>query len=373
MITVHEVNDSAGLAGLAPWWHELLCETPGASFFHTPDWLETYWAHFGAGQRLRVLMVSSQDRPHGILPLVVRNRRRRIGSPRVLSHPLDDWGSFYGPIGPDPTTTLLAGVAHVRRTKRDWDLIELAWTDASGSDAGRTRMAMTAAGLKVSAERWQPCALVELTAFNSWDAYWATRTSRWRNNVRRSEKKLATRGEISYVRYRPGATACGETDRGWKLYDACEKIAGSSWQGASRTGTTLTHDAVRPFLRDCHQAAAKAGALDLNLLLIDDQPIAFNYAYHFRGYVFGLRTGYDPVQAPKGAGTVLQARMIEDCFARGDHTYDLGPSYLDCKRYWQTRTRYSYRYTHFASHVPLAQLIRAKRSVQRLLGTESSP
>ena len=39
--------------------------------------------------------------------------------------------------------------------------------------------------------------------------------------------------------------------------------------------------------------------IDLNLLLIDERPVAFNYAYHFRGYVFGLRTGYDPVRAPK--------------------------------------------------------------------------
>jgi hypothetical protein len=59
--------------------------------------------------------------------------------------------------------------------------------------------------------------------------------------------------------------------------------------------------------------------------------------------------------------------MIEDSFARGDHTYDLGPGYLECKRYWQTETRSSYRVTHFARS-PAAQLVRAKRSVDRWLG-----
>ncbi len=59
--------------------------------------------------------------------------------------------------------------------------------------------------------------------------------------------------------------------------------------------------------------------------------------------------------------------MIEDCFSLGDRTYDLGPGYLDCKRHWATETRYSRRYTHFPSRVPLAQLVRAKRGIQRWL------
>ena len=119
--------------------------------------------------------------------------------------------------------------------------------------------------------------------------------------------------------------------------------------------------------------AAQTGTLDLNLLFVGGRPVAFNYAYHQSGYVFGLRTGFDRAAADDGAGSVLQARMIEDCFARGDHTYDLGPGYLACKRYWQTHTKYSYRYTHFPRHVPLAQLVRAKRFVRHWLGGTKRP
>src|SRR6185369_15587866 len=147
--------------------------------------------------------------------------------------------------------------------------------------------------LKTSADRGPLSSLVELNAYRDWQSYWQSRTSRWRNNVRRSERKLAERGTIRYLRYRPDASADQPTDPRWDLYEACEAIARSSWQGTSRTGTTLTHEAIRPFLRDCHLRAVEAGALDLNLLLIDEQPVAFNYAYHYRGYVFGLRTGFD--------------------------------------------------------------------------------
>ncbi len=367
MTVVQEINDIADLAAVRRCWHELLCKTAGASFFQSIGWLETYWAHFGAGQRLRVLVVSQDGQTTGIVPLVVRKGRRRIGSLRVLSYPLDNWGSFYGPIGPDIEGALRAGMLHVRRTPRDWDLIELAWVDAMDSDSGRTQSALASAGLRTAVDRGQPSALVDLAAFGTWEAYWASRTSRWRNNVRRSEKKLAQRGLVTYVRHRPTGALGSDADPAWHWYDACESIAHASWQGKSHTGTTLTHDAIRPFLRDCHRVAVDSGAVDVNLLLLDGRPIAFNYAYHQQGYVFGLRTGYD-VAAPDGAGSVLQSRMIEDCFARGDHIYDLGPSYLDCKRHWQTTTRYSYRYTHFPSHLPLAQLVRVKRGVDRLFG-----
>jgi CelD/BcsL family acetyltransferase involved in cellulose biosynthesis len=365
MRTVSEINDLDGLVALRPAWTSLLPRTRGASFFQTVDWLETYWAHFGAGQRLRVLAVHDDGQPVGILPLVVKTTRRRVGSPRVLTYPLDDWGSFYGPIGPDPAATLLAALSHIQHTSRDWDLIELAWVDAEGHDRGRTPRAMRSAGLGALAERRQSSSLIDLAGCKTWDAFWASRTSRWRNNVRRSEKKLAERGPITHIRYRPAGLLAGQTDPRWDWYDACERIARSSWQGDSQTGTTLTHEAIRPFLRDCHRAAAAVGGLDLNLLLVDGHAVAFNYAYHYAGHVFGLRTGYDAAAGREGAGTVLQARMIEDSFARGDHTYDLGPNYQECKRYWQTEARWGYRFTHFPGTVPLAQLIRVKRSVDR--------
>jgi CelD/BcsL family acetyltransferase involved in cellulose biosynthesis len=283
----------------------------------------------------------------------------------VLTYPLDEWGSFYGPIGSQTAATLTAALNHIRRTRRDWDVMELPWVDSEGDDRGETAQALENAGFQATRETWQTSALIDLTVHGTWENYWASRQSHWRNNVRRSEKKLAARGKVTYVRYRsePGQTLdaiCGE------LFDACEAIARASWQANSSTGNTLVHEEVREFFRDCHVAANQAGSLDINLLLLDGKPVAFNYAYHHQGSVFGLRTGFDAAAARDGAGSVLQARMIEDSFNRGDRTYNLGPGYLECKRYWLTETRPSFRYTHFPAAAPVAQLVRAKRSLQRM-------
>jgi CelD/BcsL family acetyltransferase involved in cellulose biosynthesis len=362
MPSVHEVNDISDLADYRLLWSSLLPQTKQATFFQSLDWLEGYWRHYGDRERLRTLIVSGGGRPIGILPLVVRTERTRVGPVRVLTYPLHDWGTFYGPVGPNPTATLMLGLRHVRHTPRDWDLLDLRWVDAVGCDRGRTRHAMRLAGFRPHRQAWAEAAVVELSG--TWDEYWKSRGKKWRHNVGRLRRRLAKQGELSHLRYRPDGDAYGDGAPRWDLYDACVRISRSSWQGSSTSGTTLCHPSVAPYLRETHAAAARSGSLDLNLLLIDGDPVAFAYNYCYRGTVYGLRKGYDPRLAGCGPGTVLQAMILEDSFRRGDRLYDLGVGSLESKRHWQTAPVTSYRYTHFPATAPRAQLLRMKRWFQ---------
>jgi CelD/BcsL family acetyltransferase involved in cellulose biosynthesis len=364
-MAILEINDPDQLAGIRPAWDRLLAQTPGATFFHTWDWLAAYWRHYGARQRLRVLVIEGAAGPQGIVPLVVRSEKTRIGRVRVLTYPLHDWGSFYAPLGSDLAANLRVALARLRSTPRDWDLVDLRWIAASELDA--TSRAMRAAGFQAEQELWLQTAIVDL-AQGDWDAYWATRTSRWRNNVRRNERKLAEHGSVTHVRYRAEPGETGAIDPRWDLYEACTELAGRSWQSTASDGTTLSHASVRGFLRDAHAAAAQRGAIDINLLCLSNRPVAFAYNYTWHGWIYGLRTGYDPALARDGAGSVLMHRMLRDSFERGDRTFDLGAGYLEAKRYWHTHECPSYRSTHFAPTAPRAQLLRAKRWLRDWLG-----
>ena len=153
MIHVEEIDDPEQLADRRLLWNALLPQTPGATFFQSLDWLEVYCRHFAAAERLRALVVSADDRPVGILPLVVQTERTRLGQVRTLTYPLHDWGTFYGPIGPNPTATLMAGLRHVRRTPRDWTCSTsagLTWTAATAGHRARDgtdRLSSLQAGL----------------------------------------------------------------------------------------------------------------------------------------------------------------------------------------------------------------------------------
>jgi CelD/BcsL family acetyltransferase involved in cellulose biosynthesis len=362
MIHVEEINDINQLASCRLHWNALLPQTPGASFFHSLDWLEVYWRHFGAGQRLRVLLVHCDGRPLGILPLVVREEQTRVGRVRLLTYPLHDWGTFYGPIGPHPTATLLAGLRHVRDTARDWDVLDLRWVDLEGADRGRTERAMAQAGFHPHKQAWDQAATVEFAG--NWQDYWESRDKKFRDGVDRSCRKLAEQGEVRLVRYRPEGSTHGDGEPRFDLYDACVALAERSWQADAADGTTLCHAQVRDFFRDAHQSAARAGCVDLNLLLVAGRPVAFLYNYCYDGRVYGLRRGFDPAFSRLRPGMVLERMMLEDGLRRGDCSYDLGVGSLAAKRHWQTSLATSYRFTHFPVLPWRVQLLRLNRWVR---------
>jgi CelD/BcsL family acetyltransferase involved in cellulose biosynthesis len=366
-LEVREINELASLERFAADWNSLLPRTPGASYFQSFDWFATYWRHFGATRRMRVMLVWGNQRLVGVVPLCIVRERTKIGGVRSLRYPLDGWGSFYGPIGGEPRMLLRAALAHVLATPRDWDLIDMLWVDRDGDDQRATEYALRDLQLHVRANAWLPSAQVELQG--GWEAYWSGRKSHWRTNVRRSARRLRESGELGYVRWRPLGAAQNDGDPRWDLYEQCERIAAASWQGFSATGTTLSHESVRNYLRAAHAAAAAFGAADINLLMLNGEAAAFAYNYHFAGYVFGLRAGFNQGNTTGGAGTVLTQMMIEDSCRRGDRILDLGPGSLETKRSWQTRIEAAWRYTHYSPRSPKAQALRTLHAVKSWLGS----
>ena len=217
---------------------------------------------------------------------------------------------------------------------------------------------MRAAGMPPTERVETEIAMIDLSG--SWDRYWSERSGGWRSNCRRNAKKLARQGKVDYVRYRPLGAEAGDSDPRWDLYEQCERLAQRSWQGNSTTGTTISHETVRQFLRDVHAAAANSGCLDLNLLFVDDRAVAFNYNYAYHGYVSSLRLGFDPEFATYGPGTVLTHRMLEDSFERGDRTFDFLPGSLRVKRSWQTTLEAGRRYRYLPRGFSRLELLRAK-------------
>jgi len=129
MAKITEIRSLDQLDSLRLVWRSLLQQTPNATFFQSLDWLEVFWRHHGADQQLRVLVVSSGSEVIGILPLTVVTESTGVGSVRFLTYPLQDWGSFFGPIGPNPTATLMAAMRYLNTAPRDWDVLDLRWVD----------------------------------------------------------------------------------------------------------------------------------------------------------------------------------------------------------------------------------------------------
>lgn len=364
---VAETRDLAALEASASRWGDLLAETPGANFFQTLDWLRCYLEHADRPQELRVLLVREGETLVGIVPLVVRLDPTPLGTLRTLTYPLDDWGTFYGPIGPDRRAILRAALSYLQRAPRDWDVLDLRWIDHEVHDAGATAEILRSLGYEPHERRLSDVAVADLPG--DWKTYLASRKRKFRENLRRAERKAAAAGKVGYIHFRPAA---GETDPRWDLYDICESLAARSWQGSVARGTTLSHASVQPFLRAMHKDAVFAGGVDIHILTFDEQPVAFLYNYCYRGHVYGLRSGYDPDHCKFEVARLLMARSIETCISLGDRTFDLGPDQIDYKRHWATRVVGSYAFCHYPRTAVKSQALAWRRRVKHWLGTGAS-
>ena len=357
MSAVVEINEIRQLANYRLLWNALFGQTEGADFFRTLDWLTLYWKHFAqpeSGERLRALIVYAGQRPIGVLPLVVRPVRHRFGTARALTYPLDDWGSFYGPIGTNPAATLLAGMRHIRSTPRDWDLIDLAWTDTEGPDRWRTYRAMRSVGYASRRETWGSTAILDPTVAlsrpragdsSALNSEFEEADEPWRPKQRPSKRRDVWPAErMEFIRYRPAGYALGECEPRWNLYEACQQMPRKTWRRPLTEAKEKSSAEVEAFLQEAHLAAVRAGMLDMSLLKLDDEPIAFAYGYHFSGGVQLIQTGYNPRHGEVEPLRSLLSHMLIDSYARDDCRIDLGPAKLvGCEElpiHWERIDRY---------------------------------
>jgi len=103
---------------LSPDWGPL-AEASG-NVFGTPEWLTTWWRHFGADQELRLYTVRDEGRLVALLPLVVWRRR----SPRVLRFAGHGPSDVMGPIcAPADRPAAAAALKQVLSADDDWDVL----------------------------------------------------------------------------------------------------------------------------------------------------------------------------------------------------------------------------------------------------------
>jgi CelD/BcsL family acetyltransferase involved in cellulose biosynthesis len=344
MIEIHEINSLSELASYQLSWNSWLPQTPRASFVNTFEWLELYWRYYGQNQSLRALVAKSSGTPIGIVPLCVRVERRRVGQVRVLTYPFDNWGAWYGPLGSNVASTMLAAAQYLRHAPRDWDVLDLPNTAGASQDSSRTSRSLCVVGLGAQQRVHRSHSVVDIPG--EWSAFLDAKPRKMRHEIRRVLRTFE-RPDIEFVRHRPEPARAGDGDPRWDLYAMCEHVALASWQASSTTGNTLTHEHVRPFLREAHAAAARRGMVDMNLAIVDGRPAAFAYNYCYDGRVSVLRIGYDPAAELRGVGTALLLRMLEDGCQRGDQSYDLGPgdARFQCKL--RTHVDTTYRLTHW--------------------------
>jgi CelD/BcsL family acetyltransferase involved in cellulose biosynthesis len=273
--------------------------------FSTWEWASVWWRHYGEGKRaLTASLRDATGQAVAILPLYLGiERPARVA--RFIGHGA---GDELGPVcDPDDGRARAALTA----APDGWDVLLAERMLGQGH--------ASALGGRLLATDSSP--VIDLPE-SSWDEYLATRSSNFRSQVRRKERKLVREHGLTY---RLSEDPDRLDDDLTALFDLHE----ARWAGESSGALAGSRNA---FHRDFAALAQERGWLRLWIAEVEGRAVAAWYGFRFGGADWYYQFGRDPAWEKASLGLVLLAHTVRDAIESGQRQYRLlrgGEAYKD--------------------------------------------
>jgi CelD/BcsL family acetyltransferase involved in cellulose biosynthesis len=283
-----------------------LAEASG-NIFATPEWLTLWYRHFGADQELRAYTVHDDGRLVALLPLVLW----RASRPRVLRFAGHGPSDQMGPVCAQADRPAAAAGLEQVLSDGGWDVLLAERLPAADvlPQAIRPR------------ELQREGSPVLPIDGRSWDDYLATKSSNFRQQARRRERKLAKEHELSF-------RLADDPDRLDADLEVLFELHDERWSGESGA----LREQRAGFHRDFARVALERGWLRLWLLEVDGRPAAALYGLRYADRELYYQAGRDPELDRAAVGFVLLVHSVREAFNDGLHAYDFlrgGEEYKD--------------------------------------------
>ena len=170
----------------------------------------------------------------------------------------------------------------------------------------------------------QPSFYLELP--NSMQTYLSLRSGKFRNYLRRVEKKIAALGAVRF-------DVIQNTTDPEHAYEQLLQVERTSWKHDHGTAiSAVTHQTG--FYRDLCRGAAASGKLHLSFLYLNDEPIAYNLGYLHQQRYYYLKTSYQERFRAYGVATLGRARLIEQLVEQGVNLLDFPGEPYEWEQQW---------------------------------------
>lgn len=288
-----------GFDGLRTEWTEL-AERSG-NLFSTWEWAHAWWRHFGGDRPLHLLGARRPDGSLATLLPLYEASQRPLRIARFVGHgPADQ----LGPVAPAGEVRFGARalLRALEASSPRWDML---LADRLPADGGWSQ----ALGAKMVRRESSP---VVRTEGMSWEDFLGARSSNFRQQVRRRERKLVREHGLSF---RLG----DDPERLPEDFEALLSLHDARWGAAS--------GAFAPKRRALHRefaaVALERGWLRLWLAEVGGRTIAAWYGFRFGGAEWYYQAGRDPDWEGSSVGFVLLAHTLREAFADGVREYRL--------------------------------------------------
>ncbi|MFL6450327.1 MAG: GNAT family N-acetyltransferase [Bryobacteraceae bacterium] len=295
-----EVADNvARLRELQPLWGERILQWRKATPFHLPEWLLTWWEHFGSGE-LQTLIVWRDGSMVGLVPCFRHMWQNSRQLTLIGSGVTDYLDPFIADDFMAPTVAAIGEYLAVA----DCDLCD--WQDLSATSPLLQLAQSQQLDVQVTPDT--VCSEVELA--DDFNQYWLQRSSEMRRNVRRYADKAE---RIGPVRFDVNSNFNRDT------FNALLALHTARWRSRGEPGMVEANRSG-DFMLSTGAALARVGVLRLFTLAWCERLVAVILAFSWNGRMYGYFSAFDPEHEHLGFGRILLSRCIQYAYDTG-HTH----------------------------------------------------
>lgn len=171
-----------------------------------------------------------------------------------------------------------------------------------------------------------------LTLDSSFDNYLSKRSGKFRNYLKRMQKKLSASGQLRFVKMNNSRNYAD-------FYKDLLSVEQRSWKHDH--GTAISAVARQTgFYNDFCREALNYKRLHVLFLYLDDTPIAYDMGYIHRDQYYYLKTSFDDRFKPSSPASVLRAKLIEELITDGIKYFDFPGEPYSWERQWTNEIRW---------------------------------
>ena len=194
LCSVHTVTDDAAFLALEAEWNETVERARITHPFLRHEWLRTWWECFGSGCQLHIVIVRAEGRIVAIAPLM-SDTTRMYGIPirrlRLLHNDHTPRADFIVADRAEESYRAIWDALHQQRDS--WDVLQLSQVPQQSRTLGLVSTMAIADGCSTGVWRSSDAPYLELRG--TWDQYFESLTSKFRQNVRNRLTRLNRLGE----------------------------------------------------------------------------------------------------------------------------------------------------------------------------------
>lgn len=313
--------------------------------------------HLARSQDWFTVLLRRSSEVVGIVPMM-RSEKAIYGRKLTTLAPIQERNNTHSDLllsDYDPAL-LAAWLDAVCKGAGQWDLLQVSRILEDGPLCKSLAQYLGGSGRSFDMPLHQPSYFLPLPS--SYEAYLAGRSGKFRNYLRRAEKKLQAAGECRLELVRAG----DDVDA---AYRDLLKIEAASWKHANGTAISAV-DHQSGFYRDLIESELRAGALHLTFLRIDGKPVAHNLGIIANDCYYYLKTSFRDDCKALGVATVGRAWLVRQLIAEGIPRFDFPAEPYEWERQWTSDVRW-HRSLVIYNRTVNATLMRLIRRVRGLL------